>query len=115
MTATEKALFFIQSFPESGWIKVDNQPYHIEVDFELRNDWLSNEEETLLRKLGAVNMFGYEYDFMSKTYSYNDNLNTACAGTGCFKFTDDIFGGHITDNSFNSNQGNDDNLPQANR
>ena len=114
MTANQKATFFIQSFRERGWLKIDDQPYHIEVDFKLRNDWLSDEEEALLRKLGAVNVFAYS-GWSEVDLKYTDNLNASCCGSGCFKFTDDFFGGHVTDDCNNSNQGNDDNLPQANR
>lgn len=114
MTANQKAIFFIQSFPERGWIKVDNEPHHVEVDFKLRNDWLSSEEEALLRKLDAQNLFAQSYDIKTKSWSWTDELNTACCGKGSFIFDDDFFGGHITDDSYNSNQGNDDNLPVAN-
>jgi hypothetical protein len=107
MTATEKAIYFISQFPDLGWELGKYEYEHLTIDFSKRGDWLSIEEESLLRKLNARNIAAYTGGWDGEPFVYTDNLNTSCCGIGSFKFKDDIFGGHITDDLLNSNQGND--------
>lgn len=108
MTAKEKAKLFISQFPDSGWELGKYYYEDLTVNFAKRQDWLSNEEETLLRKLNAVNIAAYTGGWgKNNPIKYTDNLNTACCGIGSFKFEDDILGCHITDDASNSNQSND--------
>lgn len=83
MKAIEKAQLFNDTF-KSGSIVIEKF-YQLEIDFSSINRWLTNEEETFLQMLGAVNVFSINL----MDGAYTDNLNTACAGVGCFKFDDD--------------------------
>ena len=64
---------------------------YVDVDFEKRGNWLTREEEELLKLLGAVNVF-YERqqqqwgDIISPS---KDKLNHACCGVGTFFFEED--------------------------
>jgi len=93
MKALDKANLVIETFPHGRFRHNDGSErpnmVYLDCDFAARQKWLSDDEEALLRMLGAINIFAVEGGFMGEPLEYTDNLNTACAGVGVFKLFDD--------------------------
>ncbi len=90
MNKLAKATLVAETFPHREWrIVSDEETYQLEVDFSSRGNWLSSDEEELLRLMGARNIFAVTGGWDGEPLVETGELNTAMCGCGLFCFEDD--------------------------